>query len=117
MEPNFLYNFKQIQQEICSFEKKRHSKVISSHDPPVEDGGAGDSEGHHHYQVSQEGEGAEHEVGAGPESGLDHLHGGKWDLYFQNNKIFKCFLIMVFLVESQPFLSKGGTLRQQEKVL
>ena len=89
MEPNFSYNFKQIQQEICSFEKKSNSKVRSSHDAPVEDSGAGDGEGHHHYQVSQEGKGAEHQVSAGPEPGLDHLHRGKWDLYFQNNKIFK----------------------------
>ena len=73
MEPNFLYNFKQIQQEIWSFEKKIHSKVISSHDAPVEDGGAGDGEGHHHNQVSQEGKGAEHQVGAGPEPRLDYL--------------------------------------------
>ena len=50
--------------------------------------------------------------------GLDHLHGGKLDLKFQNNKIFKiCGSgYMVFLVESQPVLSKGGTLRQQDEV-
>ena len=40
---------------------------------PVEDSGAGDGEGHHHNQVSQEGEGAEHQVGAGPKPGLDYL--------------------------------------------
>ena len=89
MEPNFLYNFKQIQQEICSFEKKRHSKVRCSHDAPVEDSGAGDGEGHHDDQVSQEGKGAEHQVGAGPEPRLDHLHRGKLDLYFQKKQDLK----------------------------
>ena len=46
------------------------------HYPPVEDRGAGDGEGHHDDEVGEEGEGAEHEVGVGPEPGLDHLQEG-----------------------------------------
>ena len=49
-----------------------------AHDAPVEDGGAGDGEAHHHNQIGQEGEGAEHKVSARPEPGLDNLHGGKF---------------------------------------
>jgi len=39
----------------------------------VQDSCASDGEGHHHNQVGEEGKGAEHQVGAGSKSGLDHL--------------------------------------------
>ena len=57
----------------------RNANGLISHrflKPPVEDRGAGDGEGHHDDEVGEEGEGAEHEVGVGPEPGLDHLQEG-----------------------------------------
>ena len=40
---------------------------------PVEDGCPCDGEGHHHDEVGEEGEGAEHEVGHPTKPSLDHL--------------------------------------------
>ena len=42
-------------------------------DQGVEDGGAGDGQGHHHDQVGEEGEAAEHQVSGTTEAGFDHL--------------------------------------------